>query len=355
MEPQTNRVAYLDIAKAFGMLLVMWGHIHLVGVSNNFVYAFHIPMFFYLSGMVFSPQKYPTFNAFFLRRVKSLLLPYIIYSFVTWLIWVLYVVISHQQVHSIWMPLLETFIARGSEGYLIHNVPLWFVPCLFITELFYFWISKFKDIVIIFIGCIFAIVSYCLVNFVHIFDFTTLPWSIEVSMMALIFYALGHLTIKNIGQDKILQLINDNKLYSYGLALLLFSCVFIIAYMNGSPSMGHARLNNPFLFYTGAIGGIVAAIISSVLYSNITNINHLKKWLLWFGSNSFIAMAIHNPIKGFLIAVMSKITHTSTMHISTSIPYSLCAFALTTITTVLLMIIIVKLTNIVKNYSKKYI
>ena len=127
-----KRFDYIDSAKAFGMMAVMWGHIHFNDISTYFVYAFHIPLFFFLSGMVFVPEKYGGFKSFVVRKVKSLLIPYVIYSVITWMIWVAYVSLTRQQVDSIWAPLLETLLARGSEGYLIHNAPLWFVPCLFV-------------------------------------------------------------------------------------------------------------------------------------------------------------------------------------------------------------------------------
>ena len=80
-----KRLDYIDIAKALGMLIIMWGHIA-VSKSVTFVYAFHIPLFFFLSGMVFVQDKYPDFKSFVKRRIQTLIIPYIIYSFITWAI-----------------------------------------------------------------------------------------------------------------------------------------------------------------------------------------------------------------------------------------------------------------------------
>ena len=60
-----KRLDYNDLAKAFGMLAIIWGHIRLTGWSNAFVYAWHIPLFFFLSGMVFNKCKYADFRTFF--------------------------------------------------------------------------------------------------------------------------------------------------------------------------------------------------------------------------------------------------------------------------------------------------
>ncbi len=132
-----KRLDYIDIAKALGMLTIMWGHIA-ANKSVTFVYAFHIPLFFFLSGMVFVQYKYPDFKSFVKRRIQTLIVPYIIYSFITWTIWALFSYATHARADSYWMPLMQTFIAQGSEGYLVHNVPLWFVSCLFVVELAYY-------------------------------------------------------------------------------------------------------------------------------------------------------------------------------------------------------------------------
>ena len=43
-----RRIDYIDIAKGLGMMTIIWGHIMYAGISNAIVYAFHIPLFFFL-------------------------------------------------------------------------------------------------------------------------------------------------------------------------------------------------------------------------------------------------------------------------------------------------------------------
>ena len=49
-EENANRINYVDTAKGLGMLMVVWGHIMLAGFLYDFVYAVHIPLFFFLGG-----------------------------------------------------------------------------------------------------------------------------------------------------------------------------------------------------------------------------------------------------------------------------------------------------------------
>lgn len=337
-----KRFDYIDSAKAFGMMAVMWGHIHFNDISTYFVYAFHIPLFFFLSGMVFVPEKYGGFKSFVVRKVKSLLIPYVIYSVITWMIWVAYVSLTRQQVDSIWAPLLETLLARGSEGYLIHNAPLWFVPCLFVVELIYYWISKLPDWFNLMVDVILAVSGYSLVTYSKFYDFTTLPWSIDVAMMAILFYATGHLVVKRFGHAKIISSINAKPWLFASFALLLFVGVYYVASYNGYPSMGHAQLNDPLLFYSGAYMGTSAMIVICALVANHISTNKLWRCMLWFGCSSFIAMAIHMPIKGFVTACVSKLLGMTPTAVKTSVSLGIVIWVIVLAITSVMMYFIVR-------------
>ena len=144
-----KRLDYNDLAKSLGMLAIIWGHVRLSGWSNAFVYAWHIPLFFFLSGMVFNKNRYADFKAFLAKKIKSLLVPYVIFSVLTWGIWAVFACLSHSDVDSYWKPLAQTFIAQGSGGFLVHNVPLWFVTCLFVMEIVYYFMADWNKVLIV--------------------------------------------------------------------------------------------------------------------------------------------------------------------------------------------------------------
>lgn len=53
--PLSSRTWYswLDSAKGFGIILVVLGHASLVMPLNRTLYAFHMPLFFIISGLLF--------------------------------------------------------------------------------------------------------------------------------------------------------------------------------------------------------------------------------------------------------------------------------------------------------------
>ena len=51
----TDRIEWIDIAKGFGILLVILGHTIAYDCSHivyNSIYSFHMPLFFFLSGVM---------------------------------------------------------------------------------------------------------------------------------------------------------------------------------------------------------------------------------------------------------------------------------------------------------------
>lgn len=326
------------------MLLIVWGHIRLGDWSNAFVYAFHIPLFFFLSGMVFSKKRYPDFKSFLLKRVNSLIKPYIVFSVLTWIVWAAFSYVTHANVESYWMPLAETFIAQGSGGFLLHNVPLWFVTCLFVVEIIYYFLADLKRLCIMTITIVMAAISYWAINNLESFDVTLLPWNIEVAMLAIPFYAAGHWIVKAKTHQGIMNMVNSHKITTIVLIALFAYVVCVGSQYNGSISFGHADLGkNVFVTYGCGLAGTLMWLIGCILLAD-TKINKagikLLEWTKWFGRNSFNAMAIHNPIKGFVCVVVGVALHCGSAAVSANSYYSFIAFLLTLVVMVIGMVFI---------------
>lgn len=88
----TKRIDYLDYIKGFGILLVILGHIY--DVSNPikiWLYSFHIPLFFIISGALI---KYTNINGrnmknIIISKFKSLIIPYICFELLAIFVWMI--------------------------------------------------------------------------------------------------------------------------------------------------------------------------------------------------------------------------------------------------------------------------
>ena len=88
-----DRKKWLDICKGIAIILVVMGHVNssfsnsgilsdsfLLKYVGKFVYSFHMPLFFILSGFGFGLSKKATMTREIKKRVCSLGIPYLIFS-----------------------------------------------------------------------------------------------------------------------------------------------------------------------------------------------------------------------------------------------------------------------------------
>lgn len=200
-----ERVKYLDLLKCLGMFIVVQGHIHThYGWFSLPLHSFVIPLYFFLSGLTFRRSKFPHFSGFIKHRLKTLIFPYVLFSIVTWGVWAAYNYVLINADIDYWGPLFQTIWAQGSGNYLVHNVPLWFVPCLFVIESMYYWIDKLKSqcqIIIVLIVC--ALIGVWMINGQLSGFFHKLPWSTEGAFIGVIFYGFANLLVKNISLSNV--------------------------------------------------------------------------------------------------------------------------------------------------------
>ena len=73
MTPKRDTV--LDITKTIGIIIMVMGHLHFSeDVFDKYIYAFHMPLFFIVSGILFNQDK--TLKNTIISRAKALFVPY---------------------------------------------------------------------------------------------------------------------------------------------------------------------------------------------------------------------------------------------------------------------------------------
>ena len=77
-----QRIHYVDVAKGILISLVVLGHISAYSLGDHsrlfyFIYSFHMPCWFFFSGFFYKAKQS---NLYFSSKLKTLLLPYLIFS-----------------------------------------------------------------------------------------------------------------------------------------------------------------------------------------------------------------------------------------------------------------------------------
>ena len=71
MKQAINRLSELDILRGIAIFLVVFGHITHIAELRNYIWGFHIPIFFFISGLLFKPDKYNSFNDFLRNKIRK--------------------------------------------------------------------------------------------------------------------------------------------------------------------------------------------------------------------------------------------------------------------------------------------
>jgi len=142
-----NRLFWLDNAKAFGIIAIIWGHlaenilknyISDVHLQYKFIYSFHIPLFFILSGYI-AKQPGSNIHSFIKEKFMTRIIPIM---FFTILILPFYLMKDKVTQGSIDLNRLfdnSLFLIRGIS---IFNPLTWFLSCLFSVELIHFFLGN---------------------------------------------------------------------------------------------------------------------------------------------------------------------------------------------------------------------
>lgn len=135
-EKENKRIDWIDIAKCIGIFAIVYGHTIQTGMTNRYVYSFHVPLFFFLIGVTFSVtrvgEKRP-FN-FLKSKVLTLLVPYYCFAVVSTLaIFVATRFISTPEAEI--FSSFDTLILNVLIGDCDSNSPLWFLPCTFVLSI----------------------------------------------------------------------------------------------------------------------------------------------------------------------------------------------------------------------------
>lgn len=342
----TKRLKYIDFARGLTMLTILWGHVMLSGKTNILVYSFHIPVFFFLSGTVFKKEKYPSLFSLLKRRFFTLLIPYLIYSVATWGFWVLDSYTKGNSLVNCHKPLLETFIARGSAGYMIHNPALWFVTCLFMVEVLYYFICKLPKAVNLLVCALCALAAFFMMLPDSFFDFTALPWNIEVALSAVIFYGLGNLFSQQIDSAKLVAFSKKHPLLLLLSCCVAFTVMYFGAVWNGHVSMAQCKLGekNTLVFYIVAFFGIAFVLLGCLflegIYGRLKFIDRISDYFLWIGRNSFYFMVLHIPCMLVAVRVVARIAGLGITEVRNDYIYTLPAWVMMMIGSTVLTLII---------------
>lgn len=297
---QVKRNDFIDFLKGIGIILVVIGHVSQNGRINDFIYSFHMPLFFFISGFLFNYRK----ENFTKNKFKKIMIPYFISCIVFYLYWLLIERKIRNQNIDVMMPLKNIFCMQSiNDGY-VFNIVLWFLPCLFIVENIFYYCNKiFKNKVELtasLLGLISLIFNYFIVykKFLNLENYR-LYFCLDSAFMVMLFYCLGVLARKYELLDKTDEKILCNKVLKCFFIILCLLILYIDLQQINQINVMNLQIGNFINFC------ILTPIV--VLLFKIIHKSFKMKFISNIGICSFIIMILHEPIKRILIKIFSVI------------------------------------------------
>ena len=329
-----KRVDWIDMARGYGMLFVIAAHCS-IGILGKWMYTFHLPLFFMLSGYVFSHEQ--SVKEFLLKKAKTILVPYFLLGIplVIFQWWENYSM-GYCEGTDILYIFLQLLVQKRMST-------LWFLACLFCVQMVFYFLAKYiKDLRWIGLVCL----SITLLGYVYYLNGGgSLPWNFDTSWMAISFFYIGYAYKKkrpNI--DRFL----DNKRYSIPLFVLMVVLNLGLAILNHQ--LGYTNLEMFYssygmlpLVYGSAVAGCVGVII-------------FCKWFTfppvrYIGANSMLYFAWHQAI---FMPLMSKLLLRLGWAISETTPLpELIAYKMVYI--LLIVVVITALNMIISNTRLRFV
>lgn len=264
-----ERLSYIDIAKGIGILLMIAGHIW-GGISQAYIYSFHMPLFFILSGITLNENQKID------KIIYKSLWPYFTFSGL-WCFYTICIQVIRKEIilQNYADGILSTFMLWG-----IGN--LWFIPCMVLAKIFFQLFSKLNKWcpILVSIGAIWIIFNF----YPNGNTYNSLDTVFLKSLVALLFLSLGHLIIK-----PVLDKIKEYKMVLLGVIIGFEILHLILFKLNGfkTVDLNTILLYNPILY-------IGQAVLGSVVVIGISIIINRFKLLEFIGKNSVIFLASNN-------------------------------------------------------------
>ena len=301
----TQRISWIDNAKALGIIAVFYGHIvakifvtyaiPTAGLQLKLIYSFHIPLFFLLSGYLVKETHHRNLFMFMKNKFMTRIVPFFFFNILILPCYFINAKISHQSIDisQYFQGLL--YLLTGTA---IFNPITWFLDCLFSVEVINYFLYPLlrKSIILLCMAMVlFYIMGWGLsYKAATINQYITIQyyWCIPQAMVAYSFYLFGDLIATfPIFHEKVNPYLN--------ILLLILTAVCVLATfnlnnVNYSVLLDMCKYGSFLLFPLTAIAGSLCIISVSRLMPSFSFMSFLGRNTLSLMGLNFIFVNFTN-------------------------------------------------------------
>jgi fucose 4-O-acetylase-like acetyltransferase len=292
MQLTRPRHYWIDVTKVIGIFLVYYAHVlqatyhfstDVVFFQYKLIYAFHVPLFFFISGFFYRRSGHPLLTEIGVQFQKRIF-PVFLFGALSLALWPLYTYLIAGETDI-------GFVLANALGYLQGrpglNPAIWFLVCLFMVGVWAALLLPRINSVLqgVLLSCAMLYFGYSLTITPEFEDFFLIPrnlWYFHESVVAFGFFSMGYSTFpwirKLTGLAPVLRL-----------ALVVFLGSITVWTVNlNSPEQGFVVLmkiskHGNYYFFISAFAGSLAMILIASLVPRL-------KWIDYIGRNTLILM-----------------------------------------------------------------
>ncbi len=272
---EKKRIEWIDLAKGFCILLVMWWHIKELfcnkGIADRdtFLYMcayFRMPLYFFLSGLFF--KTYSGYLDFLVRKTNKLLVPFLTFASLG---------IAYSLIWPMKLPKTYTW------DYLFPFLPIWFLWCLFLMNNLFYLVMKMSGgsrVTLYFSVCAMGVIGYFsgenYINLLHL----------RSALTAMPFFVLGYAVRRHTD-----WLYRDSNRWDIVFVGMAFGAVYLLTqWLGGHISYMHNKYEVPvWAVYGGGVIGIYAILTLARLIKRLPIVSYLGRY-------SIVVLITHYPI-----------------------------------------------------------
>jgi fucose 4-O-acetylase-like acetyltransferase len=281
----SSRIRFIDVAKGFTILLVAINHNPYLrtAVGPTLVAILglvRLPFFFFLSGLFLNFNREGLIG----KKFRSLIKPYFA---ATILFTIIYGASEGEPIRQ----LIGALYANGSS---IIDVPIWFLPHLFLTILVAVLIFRvfklgqgitFKSGLVLMAQFAAGAALIGIVPVVQLagYPFQWLPWGLDIVLLSSFFLLLGQL---------LRQQVFTFKVNAPLVVVAFFTFLLVATLTNARLDLDHRKLINPAAVLLAALSGILLFL---AIAKAVTRIEPLAAFFAFTGRASLVILIFHYP------------------------------------------------------------
>lgn len=281
--PADERSLWIDLARTAGIFLIVFSHTEQGDFTDAFLWTFHVPLFFFLSGYLARPQA-P--GAFLSGLGRKLLLPYLAIYLVTTVL----TAAIRRDVDLSWFARTLAGAVYGTHSYAdFVNAALWFLPSLMTVELLYvFVVRRFAPSYLVCLALSIALYTR------HQLD---LFLSIDLSLLGLNFFVAGVAA-------RHYDVVGRLAARPLGLALLALGAGGCTAAAASMGNVWYAGEHYALSLGAGLAGILMVASAALLLAPLVARSRRARSLVTFIGSNTLSIFCFHvfsNPLATALL------------------------------------------------------